>query len=57
MAANAAVLASIDGGKSTWLIWGNKRSKIDLANAPVASAIGISVDTPPRGRSTVRCST
>jgi len=46
MAATAAVLASIDGGKTTWLIWGNKRSKIDLANAPVASAIGISVDTP-----------
>lgn len=46
MTDTGAVLATVDGGKSTWLIWGNKRSQIDLANAPVAAAVGISVDTP-----------
>ncbi len=46
MSDNAAVLASTDGGKSTWLIWGDKRSEIDLNNAAVAAAVGINVDTP-----------
>lgn len=43
---NAAVLASTDGGTTTWLIWGGKRSEIDRTNAAVASAVGINVDTP-----------
>lgn len=46
MSDTAAVLASSDGGESTWLIWGGKRSEIDLNNAAVASAVGINVDTP-----------
>jgi type VII secretion protein EccB len=46
MSDTMAILASTDGGKTTWLIWGGKRSRIDLNNAPVASAVGISVDTP-----------
>lgn len=33
-------------GDSTWLVWGNKRSRIDLDNSVVASAVGINVDTP-----------
>jgi type VII secretion protein EccB len=43
---SSAVLASNDGGATTWLIWGGKRSEIDLNNAAVASAVGINVDTP-----------
>lgn len=43
---SAALLASIDGGKTTWLIWGNRRSEIDLNDAAVPAAVGIDVDTP-----------
>lgn len=43
---NAAVLATDNGDQSTWLIWGNKRSEIDLNNAAVTAAVGINVDTP-----------
>jgi type VII secretion protein EccB len=47
--AGSAELASSDGGKTTWLIWGGKRSQIDLNNAAVTAAIGINVDsTAPR---------
>lgn len=41
-----ALLAVDNGDKSTWLIWGNKRSEIDLNNAAVTAAVGINVDTP-----------
>ena len=44
--ASGAVLATSDGGKTTWLIWGGKRSQIDLHNAAVTAAIGINADTP-----------
>ncbi|OKH76739.1 secretion protein EccB [Mycobacterium sp. SWH-M3] len=43
---SSAVLATSDGGATTWLIWGNKRSEIDRNNAAVAAAVGINVDTP-----------
>ena len=43
---SAAILATSDGGETTWLIWGNKRSQIDLDNAAVTAAVGINVDTP-----------
>ncbi|ORX14145.1 type VII secretion protein EccB [Mycobacterium xenopi] len=43
---SSAILASSDGGKTTWLIWGGKRSQIDLHNAAVTAAVGINVDTP-----------
>lgn len=46
MSDHSAVLATSDGGKTTWLIWGNKRSEIDLDNAAVAAAVGINIDTP-----------
>ena len=42
---SSAILAT-DGDKTTWLIWGNKRSEIDLNNAAVTAAVGIDVDTP-----------
>lgn len=46
----SAILVSSDGGATTWLIWGNKRSKIDLTNAAVAASVGLNADTPtPRG--------
>jgi type VII secretion protein EccB len=44
--ASSAILASSDGGTTTWLIWGGKRSQIDLHNAAVTAAVGITVDTP-----------
>ncbi|MBS4730602.1 type VII secretion protein EccB [Mycobacterium sp. SM1] len=47
MPASSAVLASSDGGKTTWLIWGGKRARIDLHNPAVTAAVGINVDTPP----------
>jgi type VII secretion protein EccB len=43
---SSAILATSDGGVTTWLIWGNKRSEIDLNNAAVTAAVGINVDTP-----------
>ena len=43
---SSAILATGDGGETTWLIWGNKRSEIDLNNAAVTAAVGINVDTP-----------
>ncbi|WP_241473921.1 type VII secretion protein EccB [Mycolicibacterium neoaurum] len=43
---SSAILATSDGGTTTWLIWGNKRSEIDLNNTAVTAAIGINVDTP-----------
>ena len=43
---SSAILATSDNGKTTWLIWGGKRSLIDLTNAAVAAAVGITVDTP-----------
>lgn len=46
LADDAALLVSVDAGKSTWLIWGNQRSEIDLDDAAVSSAVGIDVDTP-----------
>lgn len=46
LADDSAILATADGGATTWLIWGGKRSKIDLSNAAVAAAVGINVDTP-----------
>ena len=42
---SSAILAT-DGDKTTWLIWGNTRSEIDLHNAAVTAAVGIDVDTP-----------
>lgn len=42
---DSAVLVS-GGDDSTWLVWGKKRSRIDLDDAAVASAVGINVDTP-----------
>lgn len=44
--ASSAILATSDGGETNWLIWGNKRSEIDLENAAVTAAVGINVDTP-----------
>lgn len=44
MAADSAVLAS--SGDATWLIWGNKRARIDLTDAAVVSSLGINLDTP-----------
>lgn len=44
---SSAVLVSTDGGETVWLVWGNKRSEIDLDNAAVTSAVGINIDTPP----------
>ena len=44
--ASSAILASSDGGTTTWLIWGGKRSQIDLHNAAVTAAVGINADTP-----------
>lgn len=44
--ASSAILATSDGGKTTWLIWDGKRSQIDLKNAAVSAAVGINVDTP-----------
>lgn len=43
--AATALLATSDSG-TTWLIWDNKRARIDLRDTAVASAVGISVDTP-----------
>lgn len=49
LAGGSAELATSDGGKTTWLIWGGKRSLIDLNNAAVTAAVGINADTaPPR---------
>lgn len=45
MSAGSAELATTDGGKTTWLIWGGKRSQIDVNNAAVSAAIGINADT------------
>ena len=42
---SSAILAVDDEGIN-WLIWGNKRSEIDLTNAAVTAAVGIDVDTP-----------
>lgn len=44
---NQAILATGDNGASVWLIWGGRRSHIDLADAAVAASVGISHDTPP----------
>jgi type VII secretion protein EccB len=41
---SSAILAT--EGKTTWLIWGTKRSEIDLNNTAVTAAVGIDVDTP-----------
>jgi type VII secretion protein EccB len=41
-----AILATDSTDKSTWLIWGGKRSAIDLTNAAVTAAVGINVDSP-----------
>ncbi len=41
-----AVLATADDGSTTWLIWDNKRARLDLADAAVTSALGVNVDTP-----------
>ncbi|MCH9731966.1 MAG: type VII secretion protein EccB [Actinomycetia bacterium] len=46
LADSAAILATVDGGDSTWLIWGTKRSEIDLNDPAVSAAVGIDVDTP-----------
>ncbi len=43
---NSAILATSDAGATTWLIWGNKRSQIDLNNPAVAASVGITVDAP-----------
>src|SRR5699024_8743688 len=43
---SSAILATSDAGATTWLIWDGKRSRIDLNDSPVTSAVGISVDTP-----------
>lgn len=45
MPSGSAELATSDGGKTTWLIWGGKRSQIDLNNAAVSAAIGVNADT------------
>ncbi len=46
--AGSALLAKSEGtsGPVTWLIWDNKRAKIDMHNTAVASAVGITIDTP-----------
>lgn len=43
---SSAILATGDGGKTTWFIWDGKRSQIDLDNPAVTAAVGINVDTP-----------
>lgn len=43
--ATTALLANSDSG-TTWLIWDNKRARVDLRDTAVASSVGISVDTP-----------
>ncbi|HUO39189.1 MAG TPA: type VII secretion protein EccB [Mycobacterium sp.] len=45
LAQSSAMLATDDAG-ATWLIWGDKRSRIDLDNAAVSAAVGINLDTP-----------
>lgn len=39
-----AVLATSDA--ATWLIWGGKRSRIDLHNPKITAPIGINIETP-----------
>jgi type VII secretion protein EccB len=46
LAGSSAILATGDGGQTTWLIWGGKRSQIDLHNPAVTAAVGINIDTP-----------
>lgn len=47
--ASTAVLATADAGESTWLIWEGKRSRIDLGDTVVRTALGINIDSaPPR---------
>ncbi|SIJ21914.1 type VII secretion protein EccB, Actinobacterial [Mycobacteroides abscessus subsp. abscessus] len=46
MSESSAVLATSDGGVTTWLIWGGKRSLINLNDPAVTASIGINVDTP-----------
>ncbi|MFV8169765.1 type VII secretion protein EccB [Mycobacterium sp. DBP42] len=46
MSEDAAILASADGGETTWLIWGGKRSEIDMNTPAVTAAVGINADTP-----------
>ena len=36
----------VDDGKGTWLLWDGKRSRIDLADRPVTSALGFGSDVP-----------
>ena len=43
---DTAILAIDNTDKSTWLIWGGKRSAIDLTNAAVTAAVGVNVDSP-----------
>ena len=46
---NQAILVSFtdDKGSSTWLLWGGKRSQIDLANHAVTNALGLGAELPP----------
>lgn len=39
-----AILATSDS--ATWLIWGGKRSRIDLHNPKISAPIGINIETP-----------
>ncbi|MCV7314247.1 type VII secretion protein EccB [Mycolicibacillus parakoreensis] len=41
-----AILVTADDGATTWLIWDDKRARLDLADAAVTSALGVNVDTP-----------
>jgi type VII secretion protein EccB len=45
LADSEAVLAASDGG-TTWLIWHDRRSQINLNDAAVAASVGINADTP-----------
>ncbi|MCV7100230.1 type VII secretion protein EccB [Mycobacterium palustre] len=46
MRANQAILVDFpsDRGEGTWLLWDGKRSRIDLANHAVTSALGLGVN-------------
>jgi type VII secretion protein EccB len=41
-----AMLATSDGGATTWLIWHDRRSQINLDDTAVAASIGVNADTP-----------
>ena len=42
--ANQGIL--VDNGNTTWLLWGGKRSQIDLSNHAVTNALGLGSDVP-----------